>query len=656
MLTGAIRQGIGKQGTLKVEGAISNFDQNNFSTRNDADNLGHAVKLNYKNVQRVAGDSLKKWTLSTDIEAEQVSHRFREIERFRSVEFFRNWNVRGVSLTEDQYLGNVKLGLNQGNRYRLNYRYGYYQSGMEFTGNAHTGSLTINQKGFRLLSKGRYLTSVGNAITNSEATAFSGDISQLVGIVVTGLFYEQESNTLQLDSALGLLNNSFNYEKYGAYIRTKDTLKNPLMVRFSQRKDKGPLNNELRPATLANNIDFLADLNSNPANRLRLKGTYRQLDILDTLVTADAPENTIVGRLDHSLRIKRGFISAITYYEIGSGLESKREFSFIEVNPGQGTHQWIDYNGNGIKEISEFEIAAFQDQATYIKVFTPTNQYVKTFTNQFNEVFFLKPEVLWGAKKGFLKTLSRLSNKTAFRVDRKTNDGSRYYDPFLSSVLDTSLISTNSSLQNTLYLNRLDPVFGMEWVFQEIKNKTLLVNGYESRTNTFNAVRMRWNLTRKLLLKSEYKVGARSARSEFITTRNYAYDFEEVLPEFQFQPGVKFRTSIRYAYKQKINRPEFGNETAFINDLGAEIRYNMLGKGNLLVGANFIDIKYNGLASSTLGFEMLEGLQPGFNYTWNISFQRTLNKNLQLTLNYNGRASEGASVVHVGGAQLRAFF
>lgn len=41
---------------------------------------------------------------------------------------------------------------------------------------------------------------------------------------------------------------------------------------------------------------------------------------------------------------------------------------------------------------------------------------------------------------------------------------------------------------------------------------------------------------------------------------------------------------------------------------------------------------------------------------WSVSIQRNLSSNLQLDLTYNGRRSEGAPVVHVGGAQVRAFF
>ena len=69
-----------------------------------------------------------------------------------------------------------------------------------------------------------------------------------------------------------------------------------------------------------------------------------------------------------------------------------------------------------------------------------------------------------------------------------------------------------------------------------------------------------------------------------------------------------------------------------------------------------VRINYNGNQNSALGFEMLEALKPGVNFTWNVGYQRSVSKNLQLNFQYNGRKSENSRMIHSGGMEIRAFF
>jgi hypothetical protein len=53
---------------------------------------------------------------------------------------------------------------------------------------------------------------------------------------------------------------------------------------------------------------------------------------------------------------------------------------------------------------------------------------------------------------------------------------------------------------------------------------------------------------------------------------------------------------------------------------------------------------------------MLEGLLPGYNYTWLISWQRNVSEHIQLNIQYNGRMPQDVKPIHAGSIQVRAVF
>ena len=63
------------------------------------------------------------------------------------------------------------------------------------------------------------------------------------------------------------------------------------------------------------------------------------------------------------------------FYELGNGQEAQREFQYLKVTDGQGIYKWTDYNGDGIQQLDEFEIAEYSDLAQYIRVYTNTVKY-----------------------------------------------------------------------------------------------------------------------------------------------------------------------------------------------------------------------------------------------------------------------------------------
>ena len=106
----------------------------------------------------------------------------------------------------------------------------------------------------------------------------------------------------------------------------------------------------------------------------------------------------------------------------------------------------------------------------------------------------------------------------------------------------------------------------------------------------------------------------------------------------------------------KRNQKDLGGETNLSKNFGTEINVRKVGKGSMIISGSYLINAYEGNLNSPISYQILEGLQPGKNALWEVNYQRTIAKYLQLNLRYNGRVSEDSPVIHTGSVQVRAFF
>ena len=275
-----------------------------------------------------------------------------------------------------------------------------------------------------------------------------------------------------------------------------------------------------------------------------------------------------------------------------------------------------------------------------------------------NQSIYWRPERIWASKKGVLKFVARFSDQARVRINRKTAvfDGAEAFNPFSTQIRDTSLIASNSTIKNTLFFNRTSSVFGADYTYQNLTSKSLLASGFDSKAAVYHELSLRWNIAKIFSIESKAQIGTKDAFADYTSGRNYALSYYFIQPSFIYQPSTKFRVTLDGRFSEKKNSQLLGGETAVVREIGATFKYNETEKGSLQGGLKLVMISYTGNENSALGFEMLEALRQGVNYTWNIGYQRSVSKNLQISVQYNGRKSENTSMIHAGGMEVRAFF
>lgn len=663
MFTSGINYEFNKQHNLDIEGVFTKNDINTFSSYNAFNDDGYGIKINSNNQTIIKNDTTNKEPIKAiyNFGYEYIQRYFNPIERYRAVEFERDWN-RPISapINTDQSVGFAQVGIQKSNQLKMVYGINFFDEGIFYKGLKHQVQSLYNTKTNSIAYNGSYLTSNYNSVL-STFYRHKSNFSQTIDKIKFNFLDEFEQNTFKKSYSDSLQSKSYQFWEWEGNVTNKDTTGNLYKLFYRERRDKQAYNSRLKDSTFAKNVGFSVNVNSIRNHPFSMVFTYRELKMKRDSMTIK-PDNTLLSRIEYAPRLLNGFITSSMFYETGYGLENKKEYYYLLVAAGQGTYAWKDYNGNGKQEIDEFEIAQFSDQALYIRVYTPTNQYVKALHDQFSFSLNLRPSVfLQDSATKALKFISRFATQSVYRIDKKSNDnGSLFtFNPTEINLNDKLLTSINYSLRQSLFFNQSAAVFGTDYTYQNNLSKQLLVNGFETRSNTTHEWRWRWNMTRAWSVNSTSIYGLKATQSEFLSIRNYkieAYDLEQKL---NYQPNTSFRISVLFKHNKKsnvINTLEGGGQKAELNDLGLEFKFNQLEKGSLTGKADFINIIYNSTENSAIAYEMLNALKTGYNYTWNLSYQRNLSNNIQISINYDGRKSPNSKTVNIGGAQVRAFF
>ncbi len=657
LVTTGIEYSFNRKNTLAIEGAFSNYDVNLFSKKDKGNDAGYAARIIYKNEIPISTDTINGFKLSNIVNYEYTGKFFKPIERYRNVEFERDWNLGTNSIINDEHISSIQTTLLKPSLFSLTYQLRSFFKGSEYRGLMNSSNGNLRWKKFTVLASGSYLNTNGFN-SRTKYLRHNADISRPVWKLVLGIKETAERNKFTSRQNDSLLSGSVSFREFQGYVNTLDTGKSKASMSYKQRIDQVPSLNNFTTSAKAEELNLITEFSRNPDNTIRTITTYRTLTIKDTLLTSQEASRTIVNRIDHTLNLWNGILSFNTYYEVGNGQERKQEYYYLKVNDRQGVYAFEDYNNNGIEDLNEFVVAAFQDQANFIRIYIPTNVFINTRSNQFSEVLVISPAGNKSSIQGKELFIHRFSDQLSVRLDRKTKDESLLssLNSFHKELNDSTLISANSSIRNTFYYNRRSPVYGFDFTWQENKNKAFLTNGFETRIQRSRSVNMRWNINRAVLVSVNFENGDRINQSDFFSTRDYSIFSNSFEPKLSFQPGSNYRLIASYKYGDKKNTKGELKERAISNKFQMEMKYTAVNSGNITAKVSLININYNAADNSFLAYEMLEGFKNGKNITWGLSLEINLNNSVQMSLTYDGRKLQDSQIVHTGGVQFRAFF
>ena len=638
---------------VQTELALSHYDKNTFSKKDRNDDVGFAYFLNVSDVETFASktDSLP-WKLESQALLQFLHKNFTPFESFREVEFARQYNLAAdYAVNRSEWMAQAAIALTKPQKHRIQYGLNFFNRTGEV--NALRNELNTDDRWQDWwLRSGTSFLLTRDSIQKSRYTVSRIQLSKRWKPLTLNFDNLLEYNVFRDSRNDTLRSNSFAFNELNAAIQSSDKAKHQFLLGYKNRLEFAPDSQRMQHRMTIHEVRAQYRFAQIQNQSFALNATYRYQSLLDS-IGKSAGEHYFVGNVQYTGRFLRNALILNTYYETGSGMELKKTFTFIKVAKGQGTHVWNDYNGNGIEELDEFEVAAFPDEAEYVKVWIAGTDYVNVWQNQWTQSIQLRPAAVWANKTGFRKFLSRFSNVLTLNASLKHK--TRMLVPFAREAEeDTNLVAQRLTFSNTFSFNNSSSPFAFDFIVQKNANTQYLYYGLETNTVDYQELVLKSTPIELLYLQTSLLHRNTRNSSSCFTSRQYLVEVWSAEEEVRLQFQNRYTASLKGLYAHKVNRQgeekvqRFNAEVSFI--------YRMLSRGTVSLSADYVYMKGNVEANSTVSYFMLDGLTLGRNLLWTVTGQIAVTQFLQLAVQYQGRAMQGHAVIHTGNVTLNAVF
>ena len=646
-----------KNTSINFELAASKNDLNLFSTIDDNNNNGFANKLNVtQNI--IKNDSL--WSVKTIADLDYIQQDFKTIQRLYQPEFNRDWNLsQNTTQLQNSNLGNQAL-LSTGfevfhpKKGFTNYTFQHLNYSGTFNGNKHNLSTNLKLKKLRFVSQTSYLKSNGLENSSKFIRTYNKALYSLKKQWI-GAGFSSEENKERVKQTQAFTDLTQRFSAYQVFTGVGDSTNIFAEVGYKFRVNDSVQNQKLTRVNTSNTYYLNSRLIKTQNTDVSLYVNYRTLDFEDETINK---ENSLNSRLLFNKKIAKNGIIWNTAFETNSGALPQQDFTYVQVESGQGAYTWIDYNNNNIQELEEFEIAQFTDQGDYIRVLLPNQIYIKTHQNRLSQNVTLNPIQWINSTSKIRQVISKFYNQTSYLIDRKIKRNGNNFDlnPFKKD--ETNQLGLNQNFRNILIFNRGKQHFTTSYTYLNTKSKNTLSFGFiENKLNShqinFNhKIANSWLVTLTSTLENQF------SESENFTSKNFDVDATILNPKLSYLLNDNVQFDVFY---QLTNKDNTINNEESLKQQKYGLSFAFSPKNNAQSGAisaefNVFKNDFTGNANSPVAYQLLEGLQPGKNFTWTLLAQKKLTKFLDLNLNYFGRKTETSNTIHTGSVQLKAYF
>lgn len=649
---------------IKVFGewAVSDYDQNRFSTLDDGDNVDHSYLGGIQIDTLKAGAGL----LSLKAERRYSGSNFQFFERTRDVEFDRKWNLSSFEKSQEA-TNELFARYDFNNSSFASGEYGFIDR-FGFTGERQASAFQIeNSRGLAInysqdwiRSEDDFVDIDGNWFKQQGriSKGFNGQHSKRIITPFIQLEHEERLQRNQSDDSLTNQSLRFYEIAPGVNYQSEKWL---IGYSFGFRSDFRVSENQLKKESKA--LQHSIQLNITLSNYISTQNkiTIRNKDFNDQFEeSGNTDKKSLLIRSNTSYSSISDNWSGSFLYEANTQRQALLQETFIEVGPEIGQYVWDDLNNDGVEQVDEFFLEITPNEGTYIRQFLPSDDLFPVIDLKVRLRNEIHPLGFMEGEEGINYFLNQILFRSRFDIaeNSTTNDLANIYLLNLGTFRDSA-----TTIQGRFtYEKELDilPAFG-SYDLSIRYNQSRSLNRRSSELQKVFidafAIDFGYDITSTVQGDSKVSFATNSTTSNTIANRNYDIYSKSFEQGFGATLNRSWRTGfiISYSYKED----QFDNN----NSVDAQIvkirntnRFFLWRKVQANSSLEFRNVSVNGATNAVSNFELTEGSGTGTNLLWSLNSSYRVSNLIRLNLVYDGRTVKDRPTIHTARLTVKAVF
>ena len=633
---------------IKSELAVSDFDGNIYSARDNATNQGSAysVSLNFQPENIILGGK-NLGRLSFSGKLRNKAENFRDIDRTTIAEFNRRWNISNSVSSAQENIAEFRGSYLPLTGVTFQGGVGRLSKSSFFKSNRWEFQTILNKKN---LPKANYFMEFidrNDRNIKQESTWFRqrGRAEYDWKRVKPSFEYEGE---IRKDSQTDSVDSGFRFDSYTAGLVISPFKSLTTSAKYNVRDDKDRLGQTFLPKSIAKTQTYALSLRNWRAFNVTASYTHREREFSDDSIQ-DTRTDLADIRVGFSPR--NGGIRSNFYYQASNTQVALQEEVFLRVKEGDGNFRFNE-------ELNEFEPDPFGDFVR--RLFTTKNFRPVIGLRVRADLRFAPKRFFKSRNKGFLqKALSPISSETFVRIDERTKekDVAKIYFLQLDYFLQDSTIFGSREFRQDIFLWEKSRKFSIRYRYRnrfELNNQ--FVDGGQQRQVLERRFRVLYRFSNQTSAQVEFINALEDRIFQSMSRQDRKVRSDKLELNFVYRPQRRLELGLRSQVSR--NRDIILNPQTRANLISFKPRssYSLSNKGRLRGEIEWVkvDVSPN---NRLIPFELTGGRRAGTTLRWNFSFDYRVSRNVQASMSYFGRNEpDRPKTQHFARVEMRAFF